>query len=161
MQQIILFLSFLHLHLKLSVLLLLFDGDQLSEDVLEELLVIDGVLAIMDYLIEHVLESHHVVRAFLKWKVHDPQHNDDEMLYFDLLIRQLFKLLFNDLQLSIEDQSTDLRGRVFRQVLNISLLQEFLNKTYHDLYSFLALNQLPKRKLLLLSFLLLFQPKLF
>lgn len=110
MEQIILFLSFLHLYLKLSVLLLLFDRHQLSENVLEELLVIDRVLAIMDYLIKHILESHHIVRTFLEWKVHDPEHNDDEMLYFNLLIRQFFKFLFDDLQLSIEDQSTDLRG---------------------------------------------------
>lgn len=133
-------------------MLLLFDRHQLSENVLEELLVIDRALAIMDYLIKHILESHHIVRAFLKWEVHDPQHNDDEMLYFGFLIRQLFKFLFDDLQLSIEDQSTDLRGRVFRQVLNIPLLQEFLNKTYYDLYSFLTLYQLPEGKPLVLSF---------
>lgn len=115
----------------------------------------------MDNLIEHVLESHHIVRTPLKGKVHDPQHNDNKMLDFDLLIWQLFKFLFYDLQFSIEDQSTDLSRRVFRQALNISLLQEFLNKMYHNLYSFLALNELPKRMFLLLSFLLFFQSKLF
>ena len=160
MEQVILLLPLLHLHLEFRVLLLLLDGDQLAKDVPEEFLVVDRVLAVVHDLVEHVLEAHHVVGAFFKGEVHDPQHNDYEMLDFDLLVWQFFKLLLNDLQLSIEDQSTDLGRRVFRQVLNVSLLQEFLNKTYDDFYPFLLLNEVPKRMLLLLGFLLFFQPEL-
>lgn len=160
MEQVILFLSLLHLHLKLSVLLLLFDADQFSEDVLEELLVSDAFLAVVDDLIEHILESHHIVRAFLEGEVHDLQHNNDKMLYLDFLIWHFLKLLFYDLQLAVEHQSTDLRGGVFRQVLDISLLQEFFNKAYHDLNPFFALNEVAKGVSLLFSFLLLLQSKL-
>lgn len=111
-QQVVLLLTLTQLHLELGVLLLLLHRHQLPQNVLEQRGVVHLLVSLRHYLMEHVFESHQVVWTFLEWEFHYLKHQYQKMLYFGFVLRQVLELMFDELKLLVEDQSTYMGGRI-------------------------------------------------
>ena len=100
--------------LKLSILLFFFHGHELSQDVFEELKKTNAWGSFLCNFIEHVFEPDHVEGTFLERKLHDLEHDDNELLDVDLFIGYFFELLLYLGKLLVKHQPADRYRRVLR-----------------------------------------------
>ena len=75
MKQIVLFPLLLESNLELGILLLIFETDHFSENILEEHIKSDEIHALFRNLMEHVLKPNHIKWSFLEWEFHDFEHH--------------------------------------------------------------------------------------
>ena len=141
MQEVILFLEFLKFDLKFCVLFFFLKVQNLTNDILEKLMVRNNFLFFQSDFLKHFFEANQIKWPFLKREIHDFYHYQDKMFNLALMVWQHLKYLFRLIQLPIKDKFRKTDWRIFSQIFGDWLCQN-LTAVFKDDFDRLIIDKL-------------------